>query len=170
MSYKLIGAFLIIVGCGSIGFRMARERIMLEKNIRYLLSALDHMLLELQYHFLPISKLLRLAAEKSGGMIKKLLLLIAEEVDSQIAPDAECCIRAALAKVGKLPHQIRLAFEKLGAVLGNYDIEGQVKSLEAVRKQYSTILEDLMNNKDSKIRGYQTLGLCAGAAVAILLI
>ena len=54
--------------------------------------------------------------------------------------------------------------------LGKFDMSGQLRGLENARNVCRENLELLMYNKDRRLRSYQTLGLCAGAAVAILFV
>ena len=52
--------------------------------------------------------------------------------------------------------------------MGQFDLSGQLKGFEAVNKDCLRELTDLENNRTQRTRSYQTLGLCAGAALAIL--
>ena len=79
-------------------------------------------------------------------------------------------MRAALAICPEIPKRVRQAFEIMGSSLGRFDMEGQIKGLEAVRGFCRRELEGLSQNRDSRLRSYQTLGLCAGAALAILFV
>ena len=54
--------------------------------------------------------------------------------------------------------------------LGRFDIDGQMSGMEAVRQECERNLLLLRNNRENRLRSYQTLGLCAGAALAILLV
>jgi len=65
---------------------------------------------------------------------------------------------------------VRGAAEELGGNLGRFDIPGQLRGLENTRKECCDKLQMLTQNNDSRLRSYQTLGLCAGAALAILLV
>ena len=58
----------------------------------------------------------------------------------------------------------------LGESLGRFDINGQLKGLESVRSSCRTALDSMTENREVRLRNYQTLGLCAGAALAIILI
>ena len=107
MSLKLIGAVLIIAGCGGVGFSMAAAHRREENALRQLIGALDYMGCELQYHLTPLPELCRCAATESGGCISKVLLNLASELESQIAPDAASCMNAAISKTPKLPPRVR---------------------------------------------------------------
>lgn len=170
MNFKWIGAVLIIMGCGGFGLRIAAMHRREEATLRRLVSALDLMECELQYHLTPLPELCQLAAKESRGCVRSVLLILSEELESQIAPDVESCMRSALSRVQDMPTGTRRALSELGTTLGRFDLAGQLKGLEAVRSECRRELERMTVNKDVRLRSYQTLGFCAGAAVAILLI
>ena len=168
MSLKLIGAVLIIAGCGGVGFSMAAAHRREENALRQLIGALDYMGCELQYHLTPLPELCRCAAAESGGCISRVLLNLSSELESQIAPDAASCMNAAIAKTPKLPTRARKNLTLLGSSLGRFDLQGQLKGLKGARQQCRRELEELSTDRDVRLRSYQTLGLCAGSALAIL--
>jgi stage III sporulation protein AB len=168
MSIKLIGAALIVAGCGGVGFSMAAAHRREENGLRQLIGALDYMGCELQYHLTPLPELCRGAAEQAGGCIRSVLLGLAAELENQIAPDAASCMNAAISKASKLPHQVRKNLTLLGGSLGRFELDGQLKGLEAARQQCRRDFDELSRDRDVRLRSYQTLGLCAGAALAIL--
>lgn len=138
--------------------------------LRQFVRALDYMECELQYRSPSLPALCHQTAQNSSGKIKVLFDNLAEEMESQIAPNVECCMAAALQKTGELP-KLMIAFcRSLGHSLGKFDLNGQLKGLEGIRQECRYKLTQLQTNHESRIRSYQTLGLCAGAALAILFI
>lgn len=170
MTGKLIGAILVICACGGMGFGIASASRREESALRQLLGALDLMECELQYHLTPLPELCRQAGLAGKGAVREVLMALASELESQIAPDVHCCMAAALASSREVPGKVHQVFETMGTSLGRFDMEGQVKGLEAVRGQCRRELESLEQNRDNRLRSYQTLGLCAGAALAILFV
>lgn len=170
MTGKLIGAVLVICGCGGLGFSIAAASKREEATLRQLIGALDYMECELQYHLTPLPDLCRQAARETKGTIQLILKALTHELESQVAPDVESCMRAALMSCPEAPKRTKQAFEIMGTSLGRFDIDGQIKGLEAVRGFCRRELEGLSRNRDSRLRSYQTLGLCAGAALAILFV
>jgi hypothetical protein len=59
---------------------------------------------------------------------------------------------------------------ELGQSLGRFDLNGQLLGIAAVRNTCRSKLQQFEKNKEVRLRSYQTLGLCAGAALAILFI
>ena len=58
----------------------------------------------------------------------------------------------------------------LGSSLGRFDLAGQLKGLSAVKGQCALELQELRTDREPRLRSYRVLGLCAGAALVILLI
>lgn len=165
---KWIGAMLILIGCGGFGFTLAASHRKAEDALRCLINALDYMECELQFHLTPLPQLCRQTASQCRGNVRMLFTQLAQELEDQIAPDVKSCMGAALARSGELPSQVRNALLEMGQTLGRFDLQGQLHGLEATRQLCRRELEQLTNNRDTRLRSYQTLGLCAGAALAIL--
>ena len=170
MILKLIGVVFIIAGCGGIGFRIAANHRFEEKNLRQLLGILDYMECELQYRLTPLPELCRQASREFAGLIGKVFLTLSTDMDAQISPDVEKCMLAAINKEAKLPPLTHDQLLSLGRSIGRFDIEGQLRGLDAVRQDCRRQLEGLSHNRETRLRSYQTLGLCAGAALAILFV
>lgn len=168
MSLKWIGAIMIIAGCGGVGFSMALAHRTQERELQQLLSTLDYMQCELQYRLTPLPELCRQAAANTGSNIKTLFTTLAEELEDQISPDVMYCMNSAIAKSKNLSDQAATVAANLGKTMGRFDLDGQLLGLEAARQECRQALEKLSVNRDTRMRSYQTLGLCAGAALAIL--
>ena len=169
MSGKWIGAVLIVTACGGAGFSAAanvrKEKIMIQQ----LLSAMEYMKAQLQYQLTPLPQLCRMTAKGASGAIRKLFDTLAGELEQQILPEAPDCMRAALLSVTELPESIRSICHDLGNTLGQLDLNGQVQGLEHAMEACRRKEVQLEHNHEQRLRSYQTLSLCAGVALAILL-
>lgn len=170
MTIHIWGAVLVIFGCGSFGFLTAASHKHEEKTLRQLLSVLDYIECELQYDLTPLPELCRRAALKTNGTLRSVFLCLASELNSQIAPDVDSCMKATLQKIKHIPTLSRIAMEQLGGALGHFGLDGQLMGLRAVRAESKRLLDIHISNQDVRLRSYQVLGLCAGAALAILFI
>ena len=170
MNYKFFGAICIIAACGWVGFCMVTKHLHQERTLRQLVHALDYMECELQYRLTPLPDLCRQAAQHSTGVIQSFFLKFATELEDQIHPDTQRCLEAAFVKVKNIPPLAYEALTVLGSTLGTFNLEGQLKGLEAARAECRNSLSQLRENRDIRLRNYQTLGLCTGAALAILFI
>ncbi len=170
MSLKLLGIIMVIAGCGSVGIRIASNHRYQERLLRQLISILDFMECELQYRLTPLPELCRQVVREFSYPLTDVFETLSQEMDAQITPNAEHCMTAAINKAKKLPPILLQELDSLGKSMGRFDLNGQLKGLEAVRQECRRNLELLGDNRDARLRSYQTLGLCAGAALAILLI
>lgn len=170
MNYKWIGAIMVIVGCGGFGFSLAAAHRREEKTLRQLIFALDYMECELQYRLTPLPDLCRQAASEQHGCIRDVMMNLSRELDAQVSPDVERCMQAAISMVEDIPKHTKSALLDMGKTLGRFDLSGQLKGMEQVRAACRSELDVLRTNREPRLRSYQTLGLCAGAALAILLV
>ena len=125
---------------------------------------------ELQYRQTPLPNLLAMSADETAGSIRQIFLAMSRELERQIVPDAGCCMQVVLDDFPKLPEMVRQKLELLGRTLGRFDLQGQLAGLETVSQLCQRDLDGLLVNRDSRLRSYGTLGLCAGAALVILFI
>lgn len=168
MSYKWMGAILVIAGCGGFGFSIAAGCRREERLLRQLIQALQYMQWELQYRLTPLPELCRQTGKAASGVVRDIFLGLARELDWQASPDVSGCMSAALKRNRELPRNLKRLFLQLGHCLGRFDLQGQLLGLESVRAACEGELAVLNKNRDVRLRSYQTLGLCAGAALAIL--
>lgn len=167
---KVIGAVLIIVGCGSVGFKTAAGYIREERMLRQIIGVLDFMECELQYRLTSLPVLCKQAAEHCSGSLHGLFLLLTEELEAQICPDVERCMSAALTKYKDLPSISKRILEQFGRSLGRFDLKGQLKGINDIRAECERNLDNIIQNKNVRLRSYRTLAICAGAALVILFI
>lgn len=164
---RIIGACCIFAGCGSFGFSMAAASRREEAELRRFLAALEFMSCELSYRMTPLSGLCRAAAEGSAGVVRSFLTELARELDKQTAPDVQVCVYDVLARL-QPSGILRRQMQELGATLGRFDLPGQLRGLESAIRSAEDALRAIRDGAADRRRSYQTLGLCAGAAVAIL--
>ena len=170
MLLKWIGCGCILLGSSYIGFSMAANCRKEERYLDSLIQLLDYMESKLQYHLTALPDLCKEVALRANGPLNKYFLSLSSELNDQISPNVEICANVAISEVRNIPEQTRESLIELGKVLGHFDVEGQVRGIEAVKSECSRKLDALRHNKDERLRSYQTLGICAGAGIAILLI
>lgn len=170
MTLKIIGVILVIGSCGSVGFRIAANHRTEEKSLRNLIGILDFMECELRYQLTPLPVLCKRVAMEFPCIPGGFFAALAAEMEEQMSPDMESCVTRALYAQRNLPAITQKTIEVFGKTIGRFDLEGQLKGLDAVRSECKRNLDLLGNNRESRLRSYQTLGLCAGASLAILLI
>ena len=170
MAFKWIGATLIVVSCSGWGFAIAAGKRKEERLLYQLLGILQFMDAELQYRLTSLPELCRMAAGQSGGILRSIFLNLYRELTWQKQADASSCMYAAISRSEEIPSKIRRLLVMLGHTLGRYDLSGQLEGIQAVRKRCGEALQNVQKNRNERLRSYQTLGICAGTALAIILI
>ncbi len=170
MIIKYIGVILVIASCGGFGWMVAAAYRKEISTLRQMISALDYMECELRYNMTPLPQLCRQTAAQSKGVIRKLFYELCLELENQMAPDVAQCVNAVIMNCKDIPKESSAIFTLLGSTLGRFDAAGQLRGLETARQEAGRRLEELSKNQTERTRSYKTLALCAGAAVAILLI
>ncbi len=170
MIFKIIGAILIIAGCGGFSFLMVYSHRRQVHSLEQFIGALDYIYSELQYNLTPLPELTQKVIGITTGPVRTVFQAFLEEINNQISQDAEKCMFDAIKKVKDIPNLTKNGFESFGRTLGKLDLEGQQMAVAALRDSCAKKLEVCTNNQDVRLRSYQTLGLCAGAALAILFV
>ena len=170
MIAKLIGALSIMMACSGYGFYIAYRHTSQLRLLKQFLHILNRMEWELQYRRPNLPELCRYISTEEKGVLHELFVHFAIELDNQIQPDAHHCMLCAIESVSYLPDIIKRLMDQLGNELGRYDLECQIEGIETVRKSTLEYIKEYERDKDKRIRGYKTLGLCAGAALVLLFI
>ena len=170
MDLQWMGAIMIIAGCGGIGYLMAMYDKREMHHLQQLALAVEYMICELNFRGMQLPELCRGASQRCKGSVADLFGYLAQELDSQIAPDALCCMRHAMERCPEFRGSVPEYLSDLGATLGIFDLPGQLRSLEGLLERCRDRMAEMSKNRSQRLRGYQTLGLCAGAALAILLL
>ena len=170
MTLKILGVLFVVFGCGLIGFLLSAGKKYEIKTLEKFIAAVEQMSCELQFRLTPLPELCRFLASSSSGCIQSYFLRLAEALESNRYPDADQCALQALNACGNIPGSTRRIIEDFANTLGRYDVEGQLQGLDALHQMGIQRLSKLTENLDGRTHCYQTLGICSGFAVAILLI
>ena len=169
MTFKLIGAVLIIFGTGLTGFIIVHSYKHTVHTLMQFIIALEDIQNELRYRRCPLSDVFR-KVNTECSTVNTLFYNLSDELDNQISPDAYCCVNAVLAQAKDIPKVLYSPILLMGKNLGHFDIEGQIKGLSVVEDGCKVILNTFTTNQEVRLRSYQTLAVCAGIATVMLLL
>lgn len=158
-----------MVSCGAVGFKSAQDFKKNLSTLEELSDILNYMEWELKSRLTPLPQLCRQAAEH-GKTLRQFFLNFSKELDGQISPNAAICMQITILHSSEVCNSVKPLLQEIGELLGKFDLPEQLSSLDAVRQKCLQILANMRKDQDIRIRNYQTLGLCAGAAIAILLL
>ncbi len=170
MIVQVLGAGMVFAGCTGVGFSVAKSYAKQLYALEQLIQALEFMECQLEYRMLPLPELCRSTAEQCSGAVGETFRILAAELDRQICPDACACMTAALGKTKGLPNRAGVYMQQLGSTLGQFDLSGQLKGLQSVISGCRQERNVLRTHQQERMKCCRTLGLCAGAALVILLI
>ena len=167
---RLLGAALLVAGCGGLGFSAAGRLARRVGVLRALLGALEGMERELSFRLTPMPELLERAAESpppAGELFARCRARLDELGERPLSQLwRESVEDTPLGLTGPA----LLALEELGDVLGRYDGEEQRAALARTRAELGRALEQAREESEKQGRMYRALGLTAGAMLAILLL
>ena len=170
MNIRELGMVLIVGGCSSVGFSMGLAVRREVRLLQSLLRALSYMENQLRYTLTPLPELCRQTGEAASGPVGEVFRNLSRELEWQREPDVYSCTTEALNRSRRLTPAVHALFQDLGRSLGQFDLEGQLRQLRRIEEACTGALTQVSRDQDSRLRSYRTLGICAGAALAILLI
>ena len=170
MAAKWIGGLLVILACGGCGLMMAANDRVQERQLQQIKRVLEWIGCELSSRMWPIPVLFRQVAQMTGGTLSRILTDFAEELDRNAAPDAYSCMETVLDRYPGLHESGRQLLSELGRSLGRFDLEAQLREVVHLQQQAEQMLQEHGAGRDERRRCYQTLGLCVGAGLVIVLL
>ena len=170
MTIKLLGSACILLICGGFGYHLAWRYQREVSMLRQLFHVIGYMECVLQYSSMPLPLLCQKCASETVGILSAVFSQLAEKMDAQLFSDVQSCMAVVLKDKKELPDSLIELLTLLGRQLGNFDLDGQVKSLREIKNDCARLLTQLAEDKGNRIRRYKTLGLCVGAALVIVFI
>lgn len=169
---KIAGSIMIVLSAGYFGFRHAgsvRRRCDL---IGQLLLALRLLKSELSTYGTPLAQAFGVLAAATGGDAAAYFSLAAKEMNSKrwITPDRALWL--AEGQLKDIPEQdpVRLVLRDLGVGLGRYELESQLNSIANAEARMEQLRTEAETEKGIRCKTYRMIGICAGLALAILLV
>ena len=170
MILKILGVALTIISSSAIGFEIASAYLKEIKQCKQLISALEYVENELTYRHSPLPELFCMFSSRDSGPIGKVLVRTGEMLNEQISASVNDCMNIAITEAEGLSDKLVNVLKQLGNDLGKFDIDGQLNCISAVKVSCELLLKSISTKQTEKVRSMKTIGICAGAAVAILLI
>lgn len=158
---------MIVAGCGGFGFSMAAASRREERELAELIRVLEYMSCELSCRMTGLPELCREVSALVRGNVSAFFLELARVLERRSEPDVQVCVFEALQKT-EGSRELRRLLGQLGGTLGRFDLPGQLRGIDGALSEAEQSLRRFREGAADRRRSYQTLGLCAGAALAIL--
>lgn len=170
---KMLGAACVIFSASAVGFGFSGNVRRQCAQLTALIEALTYLKSEILYRRTPLPQALGMLAEHSadaavGGLFAK----AAEKLEASCTLSVHAAFRAALGMADGLvlSAQTRQALLSLSLSLGQLDLDGQERALELASERLSAQLRLLEQGRSARCRSYATIGICAGMALAVILL
>lgn len=161
---------MIFLVCSGAGFYYAFLQKQTYRQLAQLQRCLDLMVCHLEYQGLSLPQLCSLMRGETTGGLQDFWKNLEQELSQQILPEAADCSRAALESCQQLQGPVRQRLLELGGILGKFDLDGQIHSLQAMQEDCRRQVIAVENNLEVRLRSYRTIGLCLGIGLVLLLL
>jgi stage III sporulation protein AB len=163
---------LILGGTAGFGFGAAMRVRQGVRQLESLLSALEVMQCELNYTKTPLPKLCAVVSKTAQGPISVLFQRLSDELQKNETKSVSEAMRCAISGTKRLflPKDIVFCLLELGETLGKFDLEGQTALIKMTQQRIKNVLQTIQSDQKLRCRSYEALGLCAGAALIILIL
>ena len=156
---RMIGAALVVLSSGAVGFGFARAVKLQCAQLEGLLWALDTMQSEMSARLTPLAQLF---SGLSACRQKDVAAFFAE-AGRALSAQPYCTV----------PVCFKRGFQALYGLslnLGRFDLESQLAAIERTKASVTAALLALQGQKRARCRSYETIGICAGLALAVMLL
>lgn len=169
---RFAGIILIVASAGTVGFRYARGLRRRCRFLRQLMDALQLLKNEIAVCATPLPQAFALMAVAADGPLEQLFTAAARAMDRSHWTTPLMAVQEALAQTPELPESDPAAqtLVDLAARLGRYDTDSQLQGIDMAVLRLTELLRQAEIERSTRSKTYQTLGICAGLALAILLL
>ena len=169
---KLVGITFIVLSAGYAGIQMALGLKQQCDLIRQILHATQVLNSEIQYNGTPLPQAFALMAASTRGIPEKVFSSVAKALDQRRWLTPAAAMEQAIGQNPELQvkQRLRETLIQLASGLGKYDKSSQLQTIELVRTSLTEQLAEAERERSIRGKTYQTLGICLGLSIAILLL
>lgn len=170
---KMLGAACVVFSASAVGFGFSGNVRRQCAQLTALMEALTYLKSEMLYRRTPLPQALGMLAERSSdAAIGGLFAIAAEKLEESCTLSVHAAFRTALGAADRLAlsTQVQQTLLSLSLSLGQLDMDGQERALELASERLSAQLRLLEQGRSARCRSYTTIGICAGMALAVILL
>ena len=160
----LIGIFGLSTGIGLVISKSYENRVV---ELREFKNILNIMKTKIKFTYEPLAEIFKQIANKNETNIEKIFSQMAIQMTySQTKEVWEYCIQEADISINQEDKDI---LKKLGKLLGQTDVEGQVSEIEVTENFLNMQIDKAEEDKKKNQKIYKTLGVTLGLIFVIIL-
>ena len=163
---------MLTLASAAAGFGFARAVRRRQRQLTALIGALDYCKNEILYRFTPLPELFSGLAKGEEPAVAAFFEACAAKMEASCSASPQAVIREAMQQTPGLEWsaQTRETLQDLAFSLGRFDVEGQGRAIDLAQTRLQRELEEIRAGSRSRCRSYETLGICAGLALAVILL
>ena len=137
-----------------------------------MIIALQLLKSELSTHGTPLPEAFRVVAAAIKGSASLYFMTAAKTMNNRYWQTPSEVLRTAEVHLKELEHDdsVKEILRDFSAGLGKFDLQTQLQSIEGAITRLDFVYRAIEQEKNVRCRTYRMLGLCAGIALAIILI
>ena len=169
---RILGAVLVIAASAFVGFGFAAAVRRQCRQQEALLSALELMKNEMQYRMTPLEDVFAMLRNVRESAVAELF----EHWSENLYGTQLMSVEAALQRAVEQTHELNLPPESLQTLrslsqsLGKLDADGQCSAIQLSQTQLQNQLAIARAGSEKRAQSYRTVGVCAGLALAVILL
>lgn len=161
----LIGIFGLSTGIGFLISKSYQNRVLELKEFKNILNIIKT---KIKFTYEPLAEIFKQISKDNDTEIEKIFGKMANQLsDCQAKEVWENCIQEADINIKQSDKDI---LKKLGKLLGQTDVEGQINEIEVTEGFLNMQIEEAEEEKKKNQKIYKTLGIVAGLVFVIILI
>ena len=169
MIIRMLGAVLTLLSGIIFAMNITKEHREKEDCFEELLMILEHFVWELQTNQPTLAICCQAASQCGKGQIGKLFSSLAQYLAQGGEASPSICMERVF-HAHPIPTSVRERLSQLADTLGRYDLCAQISGIQAVQELCRRDLQALALERSKTVKSCQALGICTGAALAILLL
>ena len=137
-----------------------------------LLAALEAMKGEIEYRLTPLPELFAALGEGTEPVTAAFFRGCAAMMEADRALPPQLVLGRAMEQTTSLQWSARTreTVRNLAFSLGKFDLGGQVRAIELAQERLRAELAEVQAGSRARCRSYETIGICAGLALAVILL
>lgn len=169
---RIIGAALVVLSSGAVGFCFARAVRLQCAQLEGLLWALDTMQSEMSARLTPLAQIFTMLS----ACRQKDTAAFFAEAGRALSTQPYCTVPVSFRRGFQQAKRFRPGDESVQALyglsvnLGRFELESQLAAIERAKASVTAALLSLQGQKRARCRSYETIGICAGLALAVVLL
>lgn len=169
---RLFAAGLIVLGSSIFGFGASSAVKRQMKTLRDLQTALFSMKNEMLYSMAELPDLLLLLSQKVRGAVGSWLLSSGRKLQNEPTASVTDVMMECLECNDAMTYSnaTRSILYTLCLSLGKLDADGQIRAIDKALEELTAQRKYMEENRDLRVKSYRILGICAGLALAVVLL